>query len=107
MCLGRDPAYGDAVAALDLEPVIATLRERVKDRDYLPGLIRRLLLDNPHRVRLVVAPDTGLSASRESAETARLTEMKENLSKEKPPQSMPLHVHRSLNHRVLQQSIVS
>jgi Zn-dependent M16 (insulinase) family peptidase len=56
--LGAATHYGDAVAALDLEPVIATLRERVKDRNYIPGLIRRLLLDNPHRVRLVVAPDT-------------------------------------------------
>ena len=55
--LGAATHYGDAVAALDLEPVIATLRERVKDSGYIPGLIRRLLLDNPHRVRLVVAPD--------------------------------------------------
>ena len=48
----------------------------------MPRLIRRLLLDNPHRVRLVVTPDTGLAAIRASAETARLAEMKENLSSE-------------------------
>ena len=38
--LGAATHYGDAVAALDLEPVIATLRERVKDDGYIPGLIQ-------------------------------------------------------------------
>ena len=80
--LGAATHYGDAVAALDLEPVIATLRERVQDSAYLPELIRRLLLDNPHRVRLVVAPDAALSASRDAAEAERLAAMKDSLSGE-------------------------
>ncbi len=78
--LGAATHYGDAVAALDLEPVIATLRERVKAPAYIPDLIRRLLIDNPHRVRLVVAPDTGLAERRDSAEAARLASLKATLS---------------------------
>ena len=80
--LGAATHYGDAVAALDLEPVIATLRERLKDSAYLPELIQRLLLNNPHRVRLVVAPDAALSASRDAAEAERLAAMKDSLSGE-------------------------
>jgi Zn-dependent M16 (insulinase) family peptidase len=77
--LGAATHYGDAVSALDLEPVIATLRERLTSPDYIPSLLRRLLLDNPHRVRLVVEPDATLSAQRDAAETARLDAMKASL----------------------------
>ena len=77
--LGAATHYGDAVSALDLEPVIATLRERLASPDYIPALLRRLLLDNPHRVRLIVEPDATLSAQREAAETARLDAMKAGL----------------------------
>ncbi len=58
---------GDPVELLDLEPVLERLRERIRDPHYVPGLIRRLLLDNPHRVRLSLAPDTGLNERREQA----------------------------------------
>ena len=77
--LGAATHYGDAVSALDLEPVIATLRERLTSPDYIPTLLRRLLVDNPHRVRLVVEPDATLSAQRDAAETARLDAMKASL----------------------------
>ena len=77
--LGAATHYGDAVSALDLEPVIATLRERLASPDYIPSLLRRLLLDNPHRVRLIVEPDATLSAQRDAAETERLDAMKASL----------------------------
>ncbi len=67
---------GDPVALLDLEPVLAQLRERVQNPDYIKGLVRRLLLDNPHRVRLALVPDTELAARKVAAETARLAAMK-------------------------------
>lgn len=74
--LGAATHYGDAVAALDLDPVLATIRERVKDADYIPQLIRRALIDNPHRVTLTVSPDTTLSERRLASEKARLAALK-------------------------------
>ena len=61
---------------LDLEPVIAGLREKSRIRSYIRQLARRLLLDNPHRVTLVMTPDMELSAQRAAAEAARLAAIK-------------------------------
>lgn len=73
---------GDPVALLDIEPVLTTLRERIKDPEYIKGLTRRLLLDNPHRVRLALVPDAGLAARKVEAEKARLAELKARMSEE-------------------------
>ncbi|MEE4279667.1 MAG: insulinase family protein [Halieaceae bacterium] len=80
--LGPVTHYADPIPALDLEPVIATLREEIRDPDFLRGLARRLLLANPHRVTLVMTPDTSLSEQRLSAERARLAELKASLDDE-------------------------
>ncbi|MFQ5643714.1 MAG: insulinase family protein, partial [Thiogranum sp.] len=48
--------------------------------DYIPGLVRNLLLENQHRVRLTMVPDTGLSERRDRAEAQRLARMKAQLS---------------------------
>lgn len=58
---------GDPAGPLDLDPVLARLRSRIKDPDYIPELVRRLLLDNPHRVTLTLAPDTQLEGRRQKA----------------------------------------
>ncbi|MFA7618723.1 MAG: insulinase family protein [Thiohalomonadaceae bacterium] len=75
------PAIHDAdpVAALNIDPVLAQLRERIKNPDYLRGLARRLLLDNTHRVRLVMEPDPTLATTRLVAETERLARIKAEL----------------------------
>jgi Zn-dependent M16 (insulinase) family peptidase len=75
------PAIHDAdpVAALNIDPVLATLRERIEDPGYLRGLAKRLLLDNAHRVRLVMAPDPALGAKRLAAEGERLAAIKAQL----------------------------
>jgi presequence protease len=73
---------GDAAAALDIDPVLARLRERIKDPAYVPGLVRELLLDNPHRVRLTLRPDAGLASRREAEEQARLAEIRARLTAE-------------------------
>jgi Zn-dependent M16 (insulinase) family peptidase len=70
--LGAATHYGDAAATLDLAPAIDALRARISDPTYVPALIRRLLLDNPHRVLLTVVPDPSLASERLERENRRL-----------------------------------
>lgn len=72
--------YADPVAVLDLDPVLASLRENIRDPEYIKGLAQRLLLDNPHRVTLVMTPDTDLSVRRLAAETERLAALKAGMT---------------------------
>jgi Zn-dependent M16 (insulinase) family peptidase len=63
---------GDPAAFLNIDPVLRELRESITDPDFLPGLARRLLLANPHRVRVVMAPDPALGARMAEDERRRL-----------------------------------
>lgn len=78
--LGPATHYADPIPALDLEPVIAELREEIRDPMFIRRLARRLLLDNTHRVTLVMAPDQTLSQRRREAEKARLSSLRERMS---------------------------
>ncbi len=72
----------DPISLLDLEPALDRLREKVADPQFIPALVRRLLLDNPHRVRVTLKPDTELSARRWAAEKARLAAMQDMLTED-------------------------
>lgn len=74
--LGCATHYSDPIAVLNLEPVIAGLRESIADPEYIKALARKLLLDNPHRVTLVMSPDQQLSAKRMASEAERLAAIK-------------------------------
>jgi len=71
---------GDPVELLDLEPVLATLREKIRDPDYVPDLIRKNLLENPHRVTLTLRPDTDLENRRQQAIREALARRKAELT---------------------------
>lgn len=73
---------GDPVDALDLEPVLATLRERIQDPGYVPNLVRRLLLENPHRVTLTLRPDDGLESRHQASVEQALADRKATLNDE-------------------------
>ena len=81
----------DPIALLDLEPALAGLREKVQNPEFIPQLVRRLLLENPHRVRMTLKPDTELSKQREQAEKARLAQIRESLDEDETGQI----VHRA------------
>ena len=77
---------GDPVSLLNLDPVLAKLKEDIKDPAFIMGLARDLLLNNQHRLRLVMKPDTDLGKAKEQQEKARLTEIQQGLSEERKQQ---------------------
>jgi len=77
---------GDPVAVMNLEPVLEKLRENIKDPEFIKQLVKKNLLDNQHRVRLIMTPDTGLSQAKEKAEAEKLAAIKEKLSAEEKQQ---------------------
>lgn len=89
---------GDPVNFLDVDPVLATLRENCQDPDFIPNLVRRLLLDNPHRVRVVMAPDPHLAERQLAEERAQLAALQAQLSTEEQnqiiTQAATLHAHQ-------------
>ncbi|MEE4191014.1 MAG: insulinase family protein [Halieaceae bacterium] len=80
--LGNATHYADPIAALNLDAALEGLREKIQDPDFIKGLARKLLLDNPHRVTLVMTPDTTLSEQRRQREAARLAELKASLDEQ-------------------------
>ncbi len=73
---------GDPVALLDLEPALAELQRESRHPDFIKQLVRKFLLDNPHRVTLTLKPDRELSSRRETAEAARLANIRAALSED-------------------------
>jgi Zn-dependent M16 (insulinase) family peptidase len=80
--LGSATHYSDPIAVLNLEPVIAGMRERISDPHYIRRLAQELLLDNPHRVTLIMTPDTELSNRRTAAESTRLAAIKAGMDEQ-------------------------
>ncbi|WP_197473879.1 insulinase family protein, partial [Oleiphilus sp. HI0066] len=73
---------GDPVALLDLDPVLERLREQIKDPDYIQSRVKRLLLNNAHRVTLVMKPNQGFDAVRASLVEDELAAKKSAMSPE-------------------------
>lgn len=71
---------GDALGALDGMGALDELRGRMRDADFVPGLIRRLLLDNSHRVRLDMHADSRMQERAERDERARLDAIQSAMS---------------------------
>ncbi len=77
---------GDPMAVMNIEPVLKQLREDIKDPDFIKNLVKKNLLNNQHRVRLVMTPDTTLSQAKEKAEADKLAAIKASLSDEEKQQ---------------------
>ena len=70
---------GDPVLALDQDALLDALRGDIKNPAFIKNLARRLLLDNPHRVRMTMTPDPGLNSRELRDEAERLATLKASL----------------------------
>ncbi|MEH6576125.1 MAG: insulinase family protein [Amphritea sp.] len=90
----RDPAE-----LLDLEPVMAQLREAIEDPQYIKTLVRERLLENNHRVRLSLLPDAELNQRRQDYEKQELARLLDSLSEQRyrdlAEQSAALESHQN------------
>ena len=78
-CLSATVHRGEPINAIDLDPVIARLREEIKNQDFVCKLVQTLLLDNEHRVTLIMKPDPEMSLRESAEEETRLGMIKERL----------------------------
>ena len=74
--------YGDPVAMINIEPALAELKEDVKDPSFVQTLVKDLLLNNRHFIRLSLRPDSELGAEELRIEKAKLEKMKAEFSDE-------------------------
>ena len=71
----RDPAR-----LLELERVLEGLRREIREPGFVARLLRRCLLDNPHRVRVLMVPDTHKAERDEALEQDRLAQLARGLT---------------------------
>ncbi len=82
LILGGLPAAihrGDPVASLNLDAALEKLRAEASEPDFIQNMVKRCLLDNAHRVRLTMKPDTGLAAVKEQQERDRLQAIRDGM----------------------------
>ena len=77
--LGPTLHGGDPADLLHIDPALEELRAATRDPAFIRDLVRTRLLENPHRVRVVMRPDPELSARRERQEAERLAAMRAGL----------------------------
>lgn len=83
---------GPVASALDIDEALVWLRQQTQQPDYIQQLIHRLLLDNPHRVRLTLAADAEYQAREEREEEQRLEQLAKTLSDDERKRIKELNV---------------
>lgn len=66
--------------SLLIHSLFADLRARLKDPTYLPGLLRKYVINNSHFVRLILKPDPHLEKEELAEEQKRLSKIRDQLS---------------------------
>ena len=72
---------GDPVTSLEIDDLLKQVRKDAEDPQFIPRLIKELLLDNPHRIRLTMAPDPELTNKEEASEAEALKALDASLGK--------------------------
>ncbi len=78
--LGAYMNGGDAFEALQFDAALNTLQTQRAKGPFFENLIRKYLLENPHRVTITLKPDQGLTERLETEERAKLDGVRAGLS---------------------------
>ena len=66
---------GDPVSVIQFDEILAKIRNSLSQGPYFESLIKHHFLDNPHRVKIILAPDVSI----EEKENQRIAEELENI----------------------------
>ncbi len=72
--------YSDPVELLDLDPAIDKLRVKSQQPNFIQSLIKKYLLDNPHRITLTFSPDAQIDGRKAESEKKKLETIKASLT---------------------------
>lgn len=78
-CMAAAIHRGDPIGLLDLDPALEKLRRDIRDPEFIKQATRELLIDNPHRVRLVLYPDADLERRSHAKGKATLDAIKASM----------------------------
>ncbi|SMF41440.1 hypothetical protein SAMN02745866_02701 [Alteromonadaceae bacterium Bs31] len=73
---------GNPVQLLNIDESLNMLRKNIQSPDFIQNLVKELILDNPHQVRLTLVPDSAINARKEQAEKQQLEEIRQALSEQ-------------------------
>ncbi|WP_321369880.1 insulinase family protein [uncultured Desulfuromusa sp.] len=71
---------GDPVAALKFEDNLGKIQQKIETEPFFENLIRDRLLNNQHRVTLLLQPDTDLGPRQDAATRTKLDKIEKQLS---------------------------
>ena len=77
---------GDPLEVLNFDQDLARLRDQLATEPFFENLIRRRLLDNPHRLTLLLKPDPQLGPQQEAATREKLEQIAKQLQEEEKQQ---------------------
>ena len=81
---------GEVERMLDCEQTLAELGEEIGRPGFCQRMVRELLLDNPHRVHLVMAPDPNLPTAMAEREQQQLQQIRARMSSEQQQDCLSL-----------------
>ncbi len=79
-CMSAAVHRGDPIGLLDIDGALEELRREIRDPEFIKQLVRDQLLDNPHRVRVVMQPSRALGAQLIEDEKQKLESIREALT---------------------------
>lgn len=104
-CMSAAVHRGDPIGLLDLDTALQELRQEIKDPGFIKVLVSELLLDNSHRVKVVMKPDRELASRLIEEEQKKLEALRASLSDDE--RSNVLELAEALKKRQSQQEDLS